>query len=109
MDELEEELKALLDESKPDLPAVPANGLGPSSEPILSSLPDVPHGLVNISTGRLEEELNRLTLADAGLYFWISPFVSTTRSERKSLMVSLCSGVQQKNVTSAGRRMEPTQ
>ncbi|XP_013889028.1 charged multivesicular body protein 7 isoform X2 [Austrofundulus limnaeus] len=83
MDELEEELKALLDESKPDLPAVPTNGLGPSSEPFLSSLPDVPHGHLNISSGELEEDLNRLTLSDTGF--------------------------QQKKVTSPGRRMEPTQ
>lgn len=70
MDELEEELKSLLDESKPDsisgLPAVPTHGLQPSGEPTLSSLPTVPHGPLNISNEQLEEELNRLTLSDSG-------------------------------------------
>lgn len=70
LDELEEELKSLLNESKPDsisgLPAVPANNLQPSAEPILSSLPDVPQRPLNISAEQLEEELNRLTLTDSG-------------------------------------------
>ncbi|XP_030593499.1 charged multivesicular body protein 7 [Archocentrus centrarchus] len=70
MDELEEELKSLLNESKPDsisgLPAVPAKNLQPSAEPILSSLPDVPQRPLNISAEQLEEELNRLTLTDSG-------------------------------------------
>ncbi|XP_037536504.1 charged multivesicular body protein 7 [Nematolebias whitei] len=87
VDELEEELKALLDESKPgsisDLPAVPTNGLGPSRESILSSLPDVPRSHLGVSTDELEEELNRLTVSGTGF--------------------------QQKKVTSAGRRLEPTQ
>lgn len=72
LDELEEELKALLDESKPDtvsdLPAVPTNVLGPSRESILSSLPDVPHSHLSVSTDTLEEELNRLTLSGTGSY-----------------------------------------
>lgn len=72
VDELEEELKALLAESKPDsisdLPAVPTNGLRPSGEPILSSLPDVPHSHLSISTDKLEEELNRLSLSGTGSY-----------------------------------------
>lgn len=66
MDELEEELKSLLDESKPDytsgLPEVPTGGLRPSVEPgrtFLTSLPDV-------SAEQLEEELNQLTLTDSG-------------------------------------------
>lgn len=88
MDELEEELKALLDESKPDLPAVPTNGLGPSSEPILSSLPDVPRGRLNISTGRLEEDLNRLTLSDTGLYVWVPQLASATTDNKVCLSVS---------------------
>lgn len=71
LDELEEELKALLDESKPDtisdLPAVPTNGLGPSRESILSSLPDVPHSHLSVSD-KLGEELNRLTLSGTGSY-----------------------------------------
>ncbi|XP_069562799.1 charged multivesicular body protein 7 [Brachyistius frenatus] len=87
MDELEEELKSLLDESKPDsisdLPAVPTNGLRPSADPILSSLPAVPHGCLNITSEQLEEELNKLTLTD--------------------------SGFQQKKVTSPAKRLEPAQ
>lgn len=87
MDELEEELKSLLEESKPDsisgLPAVPTNGLRPSGEPILSSLPAVPRGPLNITTDELEEELNQLTLRDTGF--------------------------QQKKVTSPAKRLEPAQ
>ena len=83
MDELEEELKSLLDESKPDsitdLPDVPTNRLRPSggavlSGDLLSSLPAVPQGLLNITTEQLEEELNHLTLTDSSLHFQISPF-----------------------------------
>uniref|UniRef100_A0A1A8G2K4 Charged multivesicular body protein 7 n=2 Tax=Nothobranchius korthausae TaxID=1143690 RepID=A0A1A8G2K4_9TELE len=70
MDELEEELKSLLDESKPDygsgFPAVPTKVLGPSSDLVLGSLPAVPHSSLNASTGELEDELNRLTLTDSG-------------------------------------------
>lgn len=70
MDELEEELKSLLNESKPDsvsgLPTVPANNLQPSAVSILSSLPDVPQRPLNISTEQLEEELNQLSLTDSG-------------------------------------------
>ncbi|XP_004544175.1 charged multivesicular body protein 7 [Maylandia zebra] len=70
MDELEEELKSLLNDSKPDsvsgLPTVPATNLQPSAESILSSLPDIPQRPLNISTEQLEEELNQLTLTDSG-------------------------------------------
>ncbi|XP_034451538.1 charged multivesicular body protein 7 [Hippoglossus hippoglossus] len=75
MDELEEELKSLLEESKPetiaDLPEVPTNRLRPSGESVLSDdllsfLPAVPHGLLNITTEQLEDELNQLTLTDSG-------------------------------------------
>lgn len=86
MDELEEELKSLLDESKPDsvsgLPAVPTGGLWPSGEPrpagkdLLSSLPAVPQGRLNITDEQLEKELNQLTLTDSGLHFQLSPFLS---------------------------------
>lgn len=80
MDELEDELKSLLDESKPDslsgFPEVPTGGLRPSEEP-LSSLPAVPHGLLNISAEQLEQELNQLTLTDSGLYFQRFPSVFT--------------------------------
>lgn len=71
MDELEEELKSLLDESKPDyvsqLPAVPTSGLPASGGPTLSSLPAVPRGHFNITSEELEEELSHLTLTDSGL------------------------------------------
>lgn len=87
MDELEEELKTLLEESKPDsisgLPAVPSNSLQPSGEPILSSLPAAPHSHLNITAEQLEEELNQLTLTD--------------------------SGSQKKKVTSPAKRLEPAQ
>lgn len=83
MDELEEELKSLLDESKPDslsgLPEVPTGGLQPSGEPglpgaeLLSALPAVPHGLLNVSAEQLEEELNQLTLTDSGVCFLSFP------------------------------------
>lgn len=84
MDELEEELKSLLDETKPDsvsgLPEVPTNGLRPSGEPslpgddLLSSLPAVPYTHLDITSEQLEEELNQLTLTDSGLRFQTSPF-----------------------------------
>lgn len=79
IDDLEEELKSLLEESKPDsssgLPEVPANRLRPFGEPslpgkdLLSSLPAVPHSHLHITTEELEEELNQLTLTDSGLHF----------------------------------------
>lgn len=78
MDELEEELKTLLDESKPDfvsgLPAEPAHGLQPSHDAVLSSLPTVPHGSLNITTEQLEKELNQLTLTESGLHFFCISF-----------------------------------
>lgn len=82
MDELEEELKSLLNESKTDsfsgLPEVPTNGLRPSGEPpllgkdLLSSLPAVPFSPLNITDEQLERELNQLTLTDSGLHFQVS-------------------------------------
>ncbi|XP_059192874.1 charged multivesicular body protein 7 [Centropristis striata] len=91
MDELEEELKSLLDESKPDsisgLPEVPTNRLRPSEDysgtDLLSSLPAVPYRPLDITAEQLEEELNQLTLID--------------------------SGVQQKKMTSPAKRLEPAQ
>ena len=78
MDELEEELKSLLDESKPDsvsgLPPVPTGRLEPSGEPILSSLPAVPQGRLNVTDEQLEAELNQLTLSDTGVHDQISQF-----------------------------------
>nr|XP_046242668.1 charged multivesicular body protein 7 [Scatophagus argus] len=76
MNELEEELKSLLDESKPDsvsgLPEVPASDVRASGEPslpggeLLGCLPAVPHSRVSVSAGPLQEELTRLTLTDSG-------------------------------------------
>lgn len=70
MVELEEELKSLLDESKPDsipaFPEVPSSRLLPSGEPSLSSLPAVPFSPLNITSEQLEEELSQLTLTDSG-------------------------------------------
>lgn len=78
MDELEEELKSLLDESQPDsisgLPKVPTGSLWPSRAPglpgdgLLDSLPPVPRGFLNTSTQQLEEELNQFTQTDSGLF-----------------------------------------
>ncbi|XP_075960730.1 charged multivesicular body protein 7 [Anarhichas minor] len=91
MDELEEELKSLLDESKPDsissYPEVPTNGLRIPGEPslrgadLLSSLPAVPYRRLDITDEQLEEELNHLT----------------------------DSGFQQKKMTSPAKRLEPAQ
>ncbi|KAM9858557.1 charged multivesicular body protein 7 [Aulostomus maculatus] len=72
IDELEKELKSLLDESKPK-PVTPASRPQPAwesnlpGEDLLDSLPAVPHGQLSVSDEQLEEELNRLTLSDAGL------------------------------------------
>ncbi|CAL8295449.1 charged multivesicular body protein 7 [Gadus morhua] len=78
VDELEEELKALMEDADEMtdrlpgvLPEVPHNPLvlpretaqGGSS--LLASLPDVPTNTFNISDQQLEEELNRLTLRDS--------------------------------------------
>lgn len=72
MDELEEELKSLLDESKPDsipgLPDVPTSGLRPpGGTELLGSPPAVSRGALDSSAEQLEEELSWLTLADSGL------------------------------------------
>lgn len=87
MDELEEELKSLLDESKPDfisgLPEVPTNRLRPCEEPSLPDFPAVPYRHVDITAEQLEEELSQLTLTDSEL--------------------------QQKKVTSPAKRLEPAQ
>lgn len=82
MDELEEELKSLLNESKPvsvsGLPEVPANRLRPYGESsltgddLLSSLPPAPHSNFHLTTEQLEEELHHLTLTNSGLHFDIS-------------------------------------
>ncbi|XP_062272995.1 charged multivesicular body protein 7 isoform X1 [Scomber scombrus] len=81
MDELEEELKLLLNESKPDavLPEIPTNSLGPARDPslhgkdLLDSLPTVPQSHLNVTTEQLEEELNQLTLTDSGFQQKNSP------------------------------------
>ena len=74
VDELEEELKALMEDADPGvLPEVPCSPLGPArgmaqgGGSLLGSLPDVPTNSFNISDQQLEEELNRLTLKDSGV------------------------------------------
>ncbi|KAG7278017.1 hypothetical protein CRUP_006182 [Coryphaenoides rupestris] len=75
VDELEEELKALMEDAKTEgisgtLPAVPSTPLVPAREPgqgagtLLSSLPSVPTHTFDVTSEQLEEELNRLTLKD---------------------------------------------
>ncbi|KAI1900804.1 hypothetical protein AGOR_G00053640 [Albula goreensis] len=76
-DELEEELKSLLDESAPDrrpiLPQVPSEPLQPRRAPVgvsesfLNSLPSVPHSPFGITDEELDRELSRLTLTDTGV------------------------------------------
>lgn len=72
VDELEEELKLLLDEAKPDhiplLPEVPPGVLQPSGgSGLLDSLPTAPHSPVHIC-----EQLKRLTVTDTGRHSVIS-------------------------------------
>lgn len=88
IDELEEELKSLIAESKPDsisrFPEVPTNVLGPpGGSDLLSSLPAVPYSPLDITDEQLEEELNNLKLTD--------------------------SGFEQEKKTSPARRLEPAQ
>ncbi|XP_061116482.1 charged multivesicular body protein 7 isoform X2 [Conger conger] len=76
-EELEEELKSLLDESatdgQPGLPQVPSEPLpsgGASSalsDSFLDSLPPVPHSPFGITDEELDRELSRLTIADPGV------------------------------------------
>ncbi|KAJ8380102.1 hypothetical protein SKAU_G00008800 [Synaphobranchus kaupii] len=76
-DELEEELKTLLDESaadeQPALPEVPSeplpSGGAPSalSDSFLNSLPTVPRSPFGITDEELDRELSRLTLTDTGV------------------------------------------
>lgn len=73
VDELEEELKLLLDEAKPDsislLPEVPPGAVNqPGGTGLLDSLPDAPHGPISIC-----EQLKQLTVTDAGR--WIQTFL----------------------------------
>lgn len=73
MDELEEELKLLLDETKPGsislLPDVPPGAVNPpGGTGLLDSLPDAPHGPISIC-----EQLKQLTVTDAGR--WIQTFL----------------------------------
>lgn len=87
MDELEEELKSLLDESKTDnvsdLPAVPTNDVRLPGAPLAASRPAIHQNRLSISDKQLEEELSQLTLTD--------------------------SGFQQKKATSPAKRLEPAQ
>ncbi|KAJ8400952.1 hypothetical protein AAFF_G00389090 [Aldrovandia affinis] len=76
-EDLEEELKSLLEESAPDgrptLPDVPSGSLPRRRDPLalgdsfLSSLPSVPHSPFGITDEELDKELSRLTLSDTGV------------------------------------------
>lgn len=76
-EELEEELKSLLEESATDgqagLPEVPSEPLPSRGAPaalndsFLNSLPPVPHSDFGITDEELDRELSRLTLADTGV------------------------------------------
>lgn len=96
MDELEEELKLLLDETKPDsislLPEVPSGAVKhPGGTGLLDSLPDAPHGPIGIC-----EQLKQLTVTDAGR--WIQTFLYCQARKRQFLIIHsfLCSDWQQK-------------
>lgn len=80
MDELEEELKLLLDETKPDhiilLPDVPSGVLQPSGgSGLLDSLPAAPRSPINIC-----EQMKRLTVTSAGRH----PAISLLSSKKKT-------------------------
>lgn len=80
MDELEEELKLLLDETKPDhiilLPEVPSGVLQPSGgSGLLDSLPAAPRSPINIC-----EQMKRLTVTSAGR----DPAISLLSSKKKT-------------------------
>ncbi|MEQ2203787.1 hypothetical protein XENOCAPTIV_003619 [Xenoophorus captivus] len=116
MDELEKELKALLDEPEadvnpPDLSAFPTDSRGLSGEQILSPLPAVPHSHLNTTTDVLEEELNRLTLSETGLHVQISSFLSVSVElfQTTCSQLSLLSGFPQRRVTSPKKRLEAAQ
>lgn len=83
VDELEEELKALMEDIKtegisgtlpdvPSIPLVPAREPGQAAGTLLSSLPSVPTSTFDITDEQLEEELNRLTLKDLGVLLFLS-------------------------------------
>nr|XP_057926716.1 charged multivesicular body protein 7 [Doryrhamphus excisus] len=61
IDELEEELKSLLDETKPNPEVPPENLPNVPSDGLLDSLPDIPHSDLTFSTKHLEEQLEQLT------------------------------------------------
>lgn len=85
MDELEEELKLLLDETKPDsislLPEVPSGAVKhPRGTGLLDSLPDAPDGPNSIC-----EQLKQLTVTDAGR--WIQTFLYCQARKRQFLII----------------------
>lgn len=81
MDELEQELKLLLDETKPDsmslLPEVPSGVVeSPGGTGLLDSLPDAPRAPISIC-----EQLQQLTVTDAGR--WIRTFLYCQVNKRQ--------------------------
>lgn len=75
-DELEEELKSLLEESAPDsqlnLPEVPSGPMpshretGVLNDDFFRSLPTVPDSRLNITDEELDKELSRLNISGTG-------------------------------------------
>lgn len=75
-DELEEELKSLLEKTIPDsndvLPELPTHPVFPakitamSVDDFVQSLPDVPNASLGITDEELDRELSRLSVSDTG-------------------------------------------
>lgn len=101
MDELEKELKLLLDETKPDhislLPEVPSDVLQPSGgSGLLDSLPTVPHSPINIC-----DQLKGLTVTDTGRHSDISLL-----SGKKDILVMFLFSVQTRSRRNWKRRSD---
>ncbi len=76
-EELEEELKSLLEKTIPDndvLPVVPTHPISPSRKTgildvdFVQSLPSVPDSSLGITDEELDRELNRTTVSDTGSF-----------------------------------------
>ncbi len=76
-EELEEELKSLLEKTIPDndvLPVVPTHPISPSRKTgildvdFVQSLPSVPDSSLGITDKELDRELSRLTVSDTGSF-----------------------------------------
>ncbi|KAL0979446.1 hypothetical protein UPYG_G00185160 [Umbra pygmaea] len=74
IDEMENELKSLLEDSSlggvsmlPEVPSHPFSSVSEISSDLLSALPSVPQSHFNITDEELDKELSCLTLSDTGL------------------------------------------